>query len=215
MYVPDHFRMSASDTRQFLREVPAGTLVSHDTSGRLLASYLPWALVGEDCLTTHIGKVNPQAHSAGQALVILMGEDAYVSEEWMNEGEAPGWVYETLHLYGRLIIHTETDWILQSFSDILARFSASSLGDYEPEWLEKQARACVGVEFLIEEWQGKAKLAQNRSEEEVRMIASQIEPNCPHLADRMREVSLPHIAAREERVRQARPYDGMPIMGFQ
>ena len=202
MYIPEHFKMSEADTNAFLETVRAGTLITIE-SGRPVASFIPLTLVGGDRLTSHIGKVNPH-NSCDLALIILMSEDAYVSHDWMSPGIAPSWNYETVHLYGKLTIHTDPDWIIASFDDMLRRFSHSSNDDYEPDWLEKQARACHGVEFEIVDIQAKSKLSQNRSEADVRTIADHLESSNPHLASRMREVSLPHIVAREARVSQAR-----------
>jgi len=62
------------------------------------------------------------------------------------------------------------------------------------------------VEVLVTEIEAKSKLSQNRTESDVLSIIDHLEPACPHLADRMRDVSLVHIASRDERVRNAVPY---------
>ena len=204
MYIRDHHRMPEADIQSFLDQPRAGTLVSVDENRRPHASYLPWAFVHGDTLTSHIGVVNAHAGHTGEALVILMGEDAYVSEEWLAPGKVPSWNYETIHLYGELIIHTDPDWIIQSFDDMMRVFSRKTNDDYSRDYLESQARACVGVELRITEIQAKSKLSQNYQRFEVETIADNIEPTCPHLAARMREVSLPHIANRELKVEQAR-----------
>ena len=212
MYIPDHFRMSEADSSEFLRQARTGTLVSSDPeSGRPLATFLPWVVSSGDRLTSHIGRVNPQsAHGSTlgspDALVILMGDDAYVCQEWLAPGSAPSWNYETVQVYGRLVTHEDPDWILQSWSDMLHRYSTTTLEAYDHDWLVKQARAVTGVEIVITEIQAKSKLSQNRSAADVLAVAAGVEPSCPHLAGRMRAVSLPHIAAREERVRNATPY---------
>ncbi|MDR0487948.1 MAG: FMN-binding negative transcriptional regulator [Propionibacteriaceae bacterium] len=205
MYLRDHFRTPEVDVQTMLNEIRAGTLVTVDPETRRPeASFLPWAFVNGDTLTSHIGIINPQARHEGEALVILMGKDAYVSEEWMKPGSVPSWNYETIHLYGRLTIHTDPEWIIRSFEDVMQRFSRKTHADYSREYLEQQTRASVGVEFTITEIQAKSKLSQNRAESEVRTIIENLEPTCPHLAQRMREVSLPHIADRQARIDQAR-----------
>ncbi len=209
MYIPDHFRMPQEDVQAFLSEARTGTLVTVDRSSlRPVATFLPWALVEGDRLTSHIGAVNPQSSQEGEALVILMGEDAYVSQEWMAPGAAPSWDYETVHLYGRLTIHRDPDWIIQSWDDMLRRFSGTTVEDYDHDWLVRMARASAGVDFQIGQVEAKSKLSQNRSPAEAMAIADGIEPKCPHLAGRIRQVAVPHAAEREERVRQAVPYGG-------
>ena len=207
MYTPAHFRMPPDDLGDFLDRVHKGNLITVDPSnGRLAATFLPWAFVNNDRLTTHLGRVNVQSGHAGQALVILMGDDAYVSEEWLGDGSAPSWNYETVQIRGELVIHTDPDWIYQSWRELLDRFSNSQLDDYDPVWLEGQARACVGAEVRISEVEAKSKLSQNLTEAVVQSVADHLTPTCPALAERMRQVSLPYIAARQARVRAAKPY---------
>jgi transcriptional regulator len=206
VYIPDHFRMPPADVPVFLNEAHTGTLVSVAPSGRPVASFLPWAFIDGDTLTSHIGRINEQGSHHGEALVILMGDDAYVPETWMKPGAAASWVYETVHLYGTLTIHDDPGWIKKSWADMMARFSDKTLADYDDDWLDRQTRASLGVEFRITEIQAKSKLAQNRSSEEIASIASHVTVGCPHLAERMQTVSGPHAEARETRVRNAVPY---------
>ena len=205
MYIRDHFRTNPQDLGVFLAQITTGTLVTTDPStGRIVASFLPWVFTKENTLTTHLGLINPQAHHSGEAVVIFMGEDAYVSEEWLRAGSAPSWNYETVHVYGDLIIHRESDWIIDSFQDIMKKYSSKTNEDYDQDWLETQTRACVGVEITITEIEAKSKLSQNLSAVEIQRISSHLETTCPGLASRMRQVSLPHIEDRERRVEQAR-----------
>lgn len=206
MYIPDHFRMPEVDVTDFLNTSLTGTLVTVSPSGRPVASFLPWAFIKGDTLTSHIGRINEQGSHNQEALVILMGDDAYVSQAWMKPGSADSWIYESVHLYGTLTIHDDPDWIKQSWADMMARFGDKTLADYDSDWLGKQAKACLGVEFAMTEIQAKSKLAQNRSTEEIATIAGHVGVSCPHLADRMYTVSLPHAEARETRVRNAVPY---------
>jgi hypothetical protein len=64
----------------------------------------------------------------------------------------------------------------------------------------------TGIELRVSQIEAKSKLSQNRSATEVASAADQLRVSCPALAERMRQVSLPHIAARQERVSQAQPY---------
>jgi len=203
MYIPEHFRMSDEDVHTFLSAVGGGNLITVD-DGRPQATFLPW-VVSDGRLVSHIGTVNPQSRHTGEALVVFMGDDTYVSDEWMSGVTAPTWDYETVHVYGQYRTHTDVDWILDSWSGLLARFSNRTLDDYDPSWLEIQSRSVVGVEVTITEVDAKSKLSQNRTESEALSIIDHLTGTCPHLASRMTEVSLPHITARDERTRNARP----------
>jgi len=200
MYIPEHFRVSDEDVQAFLTGVRGGNLVTVD-AGRPQATFLPWvALDGR--LVSHIGKVNPQSRHTGEALVVFMGDDAYISDEWMPGVAAPTWDYETVHVYGEYRTHTEPQWIMESWSAML-KLSHRQIDDYDPSWLEIQSRSVVGIEVVITEVHAKSKLSQNRSESEVHSIIDHLSPACPHIAARIAEVSLPHIAAREERALRA------------
>jgi len=209
MYIPEHFRMPDEDVQAFLQVVRGGNLVTVDETGRPQATFLPW-VVSDECLVSHIGTVNPQSRHTGEALVVFMGDDAYISDEWMDGVTAPTWDYETVHVYGRYRTHTDLDWILDSWSDLLERFSNCTLDEYDPAWLEIQSRSVVGIEIAITEIHAKSKLSQNRTEHEARSIIDHLTPACPHLASRMTDVSLPHIAAREEKVRDIRRSHSKP-----
>ena len=203
MYIPEHFRMPDEDVSVFLSNVGGGNLVTVDETGRPQATFLPWVVL-DGRLISHIGTVNPQSRHTGEALVVFMGGDAYISDEWTAGVAAPTWDYETVHVYGQYRTHTDMDWILDSWSDLLKRFSNRTLDDYDPAWLEIQSRSVVGIEVSIDEVDAKSKLSQNRTEPEARSIIDHLTPTCPHLASRMAEVSLPHIVARDERVRKIR-----------
>jgi len=205
MYIPEHFRTPAEDIR--LDQIRTATLVTvAPATSRPEATFLPWVVLDGDRLTSHVAKVNPQVGQPGPALVITMGPDAYISEQWMSPNAVPTWDYETIHLHGELTWITDPDWIIQSWDDMLRRYSHRSTDSYDRTWLEQMARAVVGVELRITEIQAKSKLSQNRSTTEIGVIADHLEPTCPHLAARIREVALPHATARQERVSQAVPY---------
>ncbi|MCL2471958.1 MAG: FMN-binding negative transcriptional regulator, partial [Propionibacteriaceae bacterium] len=151
MYIPEHFRMPDADVRAFLQQVRTGTLITTDLrTRRPLATFLPWVMTGDDRLTSHMGSVNPQSHDSdpdAEALVILMGYDGFVPADWMGPGAAPTLDYETVHVYGHLTTHTDADWILQSWDDLLRTFSHTTLQEYDHDWLVKNARAVVGIEI--------------------------------------------------------------------
>jgi len=204
MYIPEHFRMPDEDVEAFLSSVGGGNLITVD-EGRPHATFLPW-VVSEGSLISHMGTVNPQSRHTGEGLVVFMGDDAYISDEWMEGVTAPTWDYETIHVYGQYRVHTDPFWILDSLSSLLKRFSNRALVDYDPDWVEIQTRSVVGVEVAITEIHAKSKLSQNRTEPEAHSIIDHLTETCPHLASRISDVSLPHICARDERTREIRSH---------
>jgi transcriptional regulator len=76
-----------------------------------------------------------------------------------------------VHFTGRVEVHEDADWLLEAVTHLTTlneqrRDNPWSVDDAPGRFIEKQLRAIVGVEFAIEKVEGKAKLSQNRSEED-------------------------------------------------
>ena len=74
-----------------------------------------------------------------------------------------------VHFTGRVRRHQDAAWIL----DAVTRLTAQNEAHREPRWspddapatyVEKQLRAIVGIELVIEKVEAKAKLSQNRDD---------------------------------------------------
>ena len=83
----------------------------------------------------------------------------------------PTWNYSAVHFTGRVDGHQDPDWLLEAVTHLTRlneqpRENSWSVDDAPAAFIEKQLRAIVGVEFTIERVEGKAKLSQNRSEED-------------------------------------------------
>ncbi|WP_341728748.1 FMN-binding negative transcriptional regulator, partial [Brooklawnia sp.] len=217
MYVAEQFAMASDEALRQADARGVGDLITHGDRG-LDVTMLPFVLLGADDeprrLTTHMARTNLQWHDEGPALMVVHGPDAYISPEVMPVHDEPSrlptvptWNYLVVHLVGRLITHHDDDWKLQSLYDLTAR--------HEPAWrlengpvsaIERMLPAIVGIEFVIDDVIGKAKLSQNKSSDDLKAMASQLADSghSPQTADVMRRLALPYIAAREERVAQAR-----------
>ena len=72
---------------------------------------------GHGALHGHLARNNPQwsLPSAGEALAIVRGPDAYVSPGGTRTKAEPGrvvptWNYVTAHVYGRFVVHDDPVW---------------------------------------------------------------------------------------------------------
>lgn len=194
MYVPRHFAATDDQLDTLLSAPIAGDLIT-PTSDGLQATLLPWlheagtsakdqARTGGEfgVLQGHLARNNPhwQVEPTGESLVILKGPDAYISPNFYpskaEHGRAvPTWNYLLAHVYGRLIIHDDVDWL----GDLVRRltdFHETRHGDRAKPWsvddapqkyVGGQLRAIVGVELIITRIEAKAKLSQNRPEADV------------------------------------------------
>jgi transcriptional regulator len=177
MYTPAHFIPNSETVQQLLNHPGAANLVTMTPQG-LLATLLPVVYdpdVGEHgALQGHLARNNTQWSEPpnGEALAIIQGADAYVSPSWYaSKAEhgrvVPTWNYTTAHVYGRLVIHDDPDWVSRQVRRLTGVHEAGfdhpwSVDDAPERFITGQLRAIVGVELVITRIEAKAKLSQNR-----------------------------------------------------
>jgi transcriptional regulator len=177
MYVPAHFAPDAALVDELLRNHGAADLVTL-TPGGLVATMLPFIYVPSEgthgALHGHLARNNDQwkLGSAGEALAIVRGPDAYISPGWYaakaEHGRVvPTWNYITAHVYGRFIVHDDPVWTEGLVRRLTTKHEADrdhpwSVDDAPRPYIEGQLRAIVGIELEITRIEAKAKLSQNR-----------------------------------------------------
>jgi transcriptional regulator len=177
MYVPAHFSPDEALVSELLRNHGAADLVTVTPSG-LVATLLPFIYVpsagSHGALHGHLARNNPQWRlgSAGDALAIVRGPDAYITPGWYaSKAEhgrvVPTWNYVTAHVYGSLVVHDDPAWTEDLVRRLTAKHEAYrdrpwSVDDAPRSFIEGQLRAIVGVELVISRVEAKAKLSQNR-----------------------------------------------------
>ena len=183
MYIPAHFDTDDAAMRELLARHGAADLITLTADG-LLATMLPFAYEqaagGQGALYGHVARNNDQWRkpALGESLAIVRGPDAYVSPSWyaakaQHGRVVPTWNYVTAHVYGRLIVHDDTDWIEDVVRRLTAKHEAARVAvpGQSPAWtvddaprafIEGQLRAIVGLELQITRIEAKAKLSQNR-----------------------------------------------------
>ncbi|MGN6606833.1 MAG: FMN-binding negative transcriptional regulator [Jatrophihabitans sp.] len=179
MYVP---RFNAWDDRTELRafvaSVATAELITTGPDGYPLATRLP-ILWRATTVTAHVARANPhwRAIAAGTpALLVCTGPDAYISPSWYAAKEehgrvVPTWNYSAVHLVGRATAHDDPEWLRAAVSDLTDHHEAGRpapwrVADAPTDYLRRQLRAIVGIEVKVERVEGKAKLSQNRSDED-------------------------------------------------
>ena len=167
----------------FIEAHPLGALVTSSPSG-LFATHLPLVLdrtLGTfGTLQGHIARANPHHEVAGEGaevLVLFTGADSYVTPTMYaskaKHGKVvPTWNYVAVHAHGTLRFVREPDALRRHLTQLTARHEASrpqpwSITDAPADYIEKQLGAIVGVEVEITRLEGKWKMSQNRSAEDV------------------------------------------------
>ena len=221
MYVPHQFSMAPDAVRLALADVRLADLITVDPE-TLSPVLTPVPFVYDPTVGSlgafhgHLARPNTQwSHTAHQALVVLRGEDAYVTPDWYPSYRAgkesvPTWNYEVVQATGRLVAHTEPEWLETQLRALAARHDPGyDLDGVYRGSLDGMLRAIVGIEIVITAIEGKSKLSQNRSTSYIDGVAEGLESiGRDVLAGRIREVSAPYAANREKAVEAARQRAG-------
>jgi transcriptional regulator len=193
VYVPTHFAASEAEVGRLLAELTAVDLITAGPAG-LQASFLPMlhlpAKDGPGSLVGHLARNNPhwRAASSGESLAIVRGPDAYISPAWYpSKAEhgrvVPTWNYLTAHVHGRLVVHDDVEWLRALVTRLTEHHEARrtdgagrwSVSDAPPAFIDGQLRAIVGVELVITRIETKAKLSQNRPEQDQLSVIGALE----------------------------------------
>lgn len=184
MYNPAAFKDDdTARLHQLMAETRLAIVVTHDEEG-MQASHLPLLLRSEEgangTLFGHLARANPQwraLQNGAQVLVIFPGADAYVSPAFYpakaEHGKVvPTWNYLAIHAYGTAEVFTDASRLLEVVSDLTDKHEAGraspwAVADAPAEYIDKMLGAIVGFALPIERLEGKRKLSQNRSAEDI------------------------------------------------
>ena len=175
-------RFNAVDGDEALRMVAGiatAQLVTVAEDGTPDATFLP-VLLRDGELIGHVARANThwkRIVEGSPALAIVTGPDAYVSPSWYaakaEHGRVvPTWNYSAVHLRGTVHVHDDPDWVRAMVTALTDRHEAGraepwAVTDAPEKYVAGQLRAIVGVSLRLESVEGKAKLSQNRSAEDV------------------------------------------------
>lgn len=184
MYLPRAFvDEDLSRLHEVMQRSRLATLVTWGALG-LQASHLPLLLdpaAGPNgTLYGHLAKANPQCTelaSGAEALLIFMGEDAYVSPSFYpskaEHGKVvPTWNYVAVHAYGQPEVFTDPQRLLQVVEGLTERHEAGrpqpwKVADAPADYVDGMLKAIVGFALPIQRLEGKRKLSQNRNAEDI------------------------------------------------
>ena len=181
MYVPRFNALDDADAiRAMVRAVGSAELVTVGNDGYPLATRLP-VVWDDDRLVLHIARANPHWRSVPvdgsvPALAVVTDAEAYVSPAWYatkaEHGRVvPTWNYSAVQITGRLRRVEDPEWLRTAVTLLTEQHESGrdlpwAVTDAPATYVDKQLRAIVGLELAIERVEGKAKLSQNRSEED-------------------------------------------------
>jgi transcriptional regulator len=179
MYVP-HFNAMTDDPeiRQMVADIGSAQLITVGADGYPLATLLPVIWRG-DTVIAHMARANQHWKAIGTdrpVLLVVTGPQAYISPTWYaskaEHGKVvPTWNYSVVQITGRATVHDDADWVRGAVDELVGRHEGHRAEpwhstDAPEKYIQGQLRAIVGVEIAVERVEAKAKLSQNRSEED-------------------------------------------------
>lgn len=180
MYVPKYHAMAGCHEAHALIEAhPLGAWVTLTDDG-LVANHIPFVLDRSrgqfGTLLGHVSRANHvwrQLSEAAQSVVMFQGPQAYITPGWypskLEDGKVvPTWNYSAAHVYGVARAIDDRDWLYEMLVRLTAvnessRASPWKVTDAPADYIEKMARAVVGIEIPIDRLVGKLKVSQDEA----------------------------------------------------
>lgn len=209
MYIPRSFaEPDRGALHDFIDAHPLGAIITASGEHGFYATHLPLMLDRDrgafGVLQGHVARANPhheRAASGDQTLVIFSGPDAYITPSMYaakrEHGKVvPTWNYIAVHATGVLRFIDDHAFLMTHLDRLTDRHEASqshpwAMHDAPLDFLEQLARATIGVEIEITALEGKFKLSQNRSADDVHGVIAGLgasaSPKDRAVADAMRE----------------------------
>lgn len=209
---PSFAMTDVGELRRVIDLNPWATIVSATAEG-LVASHYAVLLDSErDDLTIvgHVGKPDDLIHGLGERelLVVVQGPHGYISPGWYGDTPSvPTWNFVSVHLAGiPEILSPEEN--LEVLDRLVERFERSMPQPRllwerpnDPEYVRRMEKGTVGFRLTPTRVVAKRKLSQNRPDEVVETIISELTAGASPYAD-------PRLAAEMRRDLDARKAAG-------
>ncbi|MHB8379699.1 MAG: FMN-binding negative transcriptional regulator [Acidimicrobiales bacterium] len=179
MYVPQLHAVDDDEAWQIVRDAGSGALVVATPVG-LTSVFVPVVVTDDHrTMTSHVAKANSWWRSVNandEVLALFLAASAYVTPSYYpsrheDANVVPTWNYVAAEVRGRVRLHEEPEWKFDQVRLVTHQFER----DRDPEWRvddldesyrQRQLAAIVGIEIEVISIEGKAKLSQNRPEED-------------------------------------------------
>jgi transcriptional regulator len=183
MYIP---RPNVVGDETVIRDMVAASasaqFVTTGPDGYPVATLLPIIWIG-DTVIAHMAKANPQWRNIdghNPVLLICSGPQAYISPSWYaakaEHGRVvPTWNYSAVHLTGTVRVHEDPQWLRGAVEELTAvhespRRQPWQVADAPADYISGQLGGIVGLEISVNRVEAKAKLSQNRSQDDQRGV---------------------------------------------
>lgn len=179
------FRIETQRALEFAASRGFGTIVAADERGPR-ASHVPFVLTergGHTVVQIHFTAKNPLvalADGSRRFLLIVTGDDAYVSNDWYaSRDNVSTWLYEAVHLSG--VAHLRGLDENRGHGDALLAVSEArlpkepwDLAQMEPGKRESMLAAIRVVDLVVDEVEAQTKLNQHKSDADHVAVADRL-----------------------------------------
>jgi len=195
------FRIEESRALAFAAKRGFGVIVAADARGPR-GSHVPFVIQQRETsviVQIHLTAKNPLVELADgvrRFLLIVAGDDAYVSNDWYaSRDNVSTWLYEAVHLSG--VAHLRDGGEKRSHGDALLAVSEArlpkqpwDLAQMEPAKRETMLASIRVIDLVVDQVEGQSKLNQHKRDEDHVAVANQLaraeETGSRRLAERMR-----------------------------
>lgn len=180
MHVPSAFREDdLAALHETMRAARLANVVTATAEG-LKSTPLPLFLVPEEgpygTLYGHFARANPQwkLEAIGEAMVLFMGPEAYISPSWYpskqeHQKVVPTWNYVAVHAYGNAEFFHDAERLLEVVSRLTHHHEGQrarpwAVTDAPEAFIRRELRGIVGMRLPITRLNGQRKMSQNKNE---------------------------------------------------
>ncbi len=210
MYIPAPFaETDRAVLHAFITSHPLGALTTSSPTHGLYATHLPLVLDpaqgAHGTLRGHIARMNPhhvKAADTHDALVLFTGANAYITPAWYpskaQHGKVvPTWNYVAVHVAGTVRFIDDRDFLLRHLHTLTTQHEAAqahpwAMSDAPSAYIDQQLKGIIGVEIEIVSLEGKWKMSQNRSDEDIGGVIHGLQ----HSPSPAHDAVAKHIVAR-------------------
>ncbi|MFZ1741607.1 MAG: FMN-binding negative transcriptional regulator [Pontixanthobacter sp.] len=173
-------------------------MIFADTPDGPRVAHTPLLSTGDGAVQFHLSRGNALTKhlTAGKALLVVNGPDAYVSARWYEAADqVPTWNYVALELEGT-VRRMDADGLLGLLEGLSQRHEDRITGG-QPWTMDKMSdtglrgllKGIVGFEMEVLAWRDTVKLSQNKSHDERARVIAGLEANgAPAIAALMRSL---------------------------
>lgn len=187
MYIPEYTKITdIKIILDFIRSYGFGIVLTSDEE-EIQTSFLPFNVVTQDnhiYLESHFARKNLhwRGINEGQTVTVLFhGPHSYISPRYYTKASVPTWNYSVVKVTGKSTIIEDLDKIKQMSTDLVEKYEHGrwEMAQLLDEEINKLVKRVVGIRIQVNAVQGKFKLSQNKSKEDIANVLGHLEMGTP------------------------------------